>query len=230
MSILIRGENIFFSYGEHDDGKTASKELLTNLNFTLEEGEVIGITGPSGCGKSTLCYILSGIIPKVYSGQISGQVSICGKPIEALDLCGIAKSIGFVFQDPDTQLFSDVIEEDVAFGPENFCLPWEEIDERIGSALKTTGVENYRYASPGKVSGGQRQLVAIASILALDPKILILDEAMAQLDEEGKELLQSTLYRLREKGKGIILVEHDLESLQIADKILKMDRGRLIEE
>lgn len=230
MSTLIRGENISFSYGGHEDSQTASKELLTNLNFTLEEGEVIGITGPSGCGKSTLCHVLSGIIPKVYPGQISGQVSICGKPIETLNLCGIAQSIGFVFQDPDTQLFSGVIEEDIAFGPENFCLPWEEIDKRIGSALETTGMRAYRYASPEKVSGGQRQLAAIASILALDPKILILDEAMAQLDQVGKELLQSTLCLLRQKGKGIILVEHDLESLQIADKILRMDKGKLIED
>lgn len=221
MRELLKAENIWFRYEE-------GEYLLKGIDFSLMESEVIGIMGESGCGKTTLCHCLSGIIPKIYQGDFSGAIALCGQPMDQWKRSALASQVGVVFQDPDTQLFSDIIEEDVAFGPENLCLPWDEMDDSVRMALEDTKLSQYRLDSARTLSGGQRQLAAVASVLTLNPKVLIFDEAMAQLDETGKEMILETVTRLRAEGKGIILIEHDRESLKIADKILTLEKGQWV--
>ncbi|MEG1583925.1 MAG: ABC transporter ATP-binding protein [Anaerovorax sp.] len=225
MSVLLKGEGLCFSYQQ--GGAPCGNFLLDHVDFSLNKGEIVGFMGPSGCGKTTLCYILAGIIPKMYTGDLKGRVSVSGEPIEEIPLAGMAEKIGFIFQDPDTQLFSNVIEEDLAFGPENLCLDWEDIHGRIAHGLRLTHMEKWRLSSPKALSGGQRQLGAIASVLTLNPPVLIFDEAMAQLDEAGKIRLKQTLLSLKGEGKGIVLVEHDIENLDIADRIITFKNGKL---
>jgi energy-coupling factor transport system ATP-binding protein len=139
----------------------------------------------------------------------------------------IVAKLGIVFQDPDTQLFSPTVEDELAFGPENLCIERDEIDIRIENSISQVGMENYRLDSPNHLSGGQKQLVALASVLSLKPEILILDEAMAQIDAEGRKLIKETIRSLKETGKTLVLVEHDMENLDIADRILVLKDGKL---
>lgn len=222
MSILLEAKGIEFNYSN-------GEKLLNQINITLHEGEIIGLMGKSGCGKTTLLYILAGIIPKVYSGQMKGNVKLLGTDMKDLRLEKIAEVLGIIFQDPDTQMFSSMIEEDIAFGPENLCLPWDEIDHRIGCALEFTSLEKYRFTSSQNLSGGQNQLAALGSVLSLNPKVLLFDESMSQLDEENCRLLKTHLEKLAKQGKGIIMVEHDEEHLSIAHKMIRLEDGQLYE-
>lgn len=222
MNILLEAKGIEFNY-------SSGEKLLNHIDITLHEGEIIGLMGESGCGKTTLLYILAGIIPKVYLGQMKGNVKLLGTDMEDLRLEKIAEVLGIIFQDPDTQMFSSMIEEDIAFGPENLCLPWDEIDYRIDCALESTSLEKYRFTSSQNLSGGQNQLAALGSVLSLNPKVLLFDESMSHLDEENCRLLKMHLEKLAKQGKGIIMVEHDEENLSIAHKMIRLEDGQLYE-
>jgi len=139
----------------------------------------------------------------------------------------IATRLGIVFQEPDTQLFSPTVEDEVVFGPENLCLPREEIGERLKTALKQVGMEEFRLSSPNQLSGGQKQLIALASVLSLDPEILIFDEAMSQIDAQGKEAIKEAVSGLRNRGKTVVMIEHDLDNLDVADRVLLLRDGVL---
>ena len=203
--------------------------VLKGINLSVEEGEFVVIMGPSGCGKSTLCYTINGIIPHLLSGTVKGSVKVDG--IETLEssISRLSQIVGMVFQNPDSQLFSSTVENEVAFGPENLMIPKEEILRRVNSSLERVGISDLRLRSPENLSGGEKQLVAIASTLAMEPDVLVLDEPASQLDPQNRELVLNTIRRLHEEGMTVILVEHDTETLaEFADRIIVMKNGRIV--
>ncbi len=201
--------------------------LLEQLNLTVGQGEILAVVGLSGSGKTTLCYCISGIIPHIYSGEMSGEVFLEGKLTTEMKLPEIATRLGIVFQNPETQLFFPVVEDEIAFGPENLCLERKEIGRRIDEVLQLTGIAEKRYENPQYLSGGQKQLLALASVLSLKPYILIFDEVMSQIDKNGRQAIKEIILALKKQGKTIIMVEHDYENLDIADRIAVLEKGRL---
>ena len=204
--------------------------ILNGISLSLSEGEILALTGASGVGKSTLCYCLLGLIPRIVKGRVQGEIYVCGQPLAEISRADYARAVGIVMQNPDDQLFSPSIEGEIAFGPENLCLPREEIGRRIAAALAMVGMEEYRYASPMHLSGGQKQLIALAAVLALEPKIFVFDEALSQLDPETKEKIKAIIVMLKEKGHAILMVEHDFANMEIASRILTVRSGRIMEE
>lgn len=203
------------------------RDILEYINLKAKKGEILAIVGLSGSGKSTLCYCMCGIIPHIHGGHMKGRVLIDGVAAAEMRLPVIATKIGIVFQDPDTQIFSPTVEDEVAFGAENLCIDREEIGRRIDMSIKQVGMEKYRYSNPNELSGGQKQLVALASVLSLDPDILIFDEVMSQIDYEGKKSIKKMISNLKQAGKTIIYVEHDWSNLDIADRVVLLKKGRL---
>lgn len=214
------------SYRYRADGR----QILKNVSFKVSPGEIVALIGLSGCGKSTLCLCLGGIIPHYLGGRLTGRVIINGKDTKDYKVAQMALEVGLVFQDPDTQLFSPTVEDEIAFAPENLCLPVEEIGYRVNKVLDTLGISSLRKTNPNHLSGGQKHLVAMGAVLALDPAILVLDEVMAQLDASGKENINNILHNLRRQGKTILIVEHDLATISIADRVLVLEEGLLIRD
>ena len=161
------------------------KKVFSDITFNVAEGELVLVKGDNGSGKSTLCYALSGIIPRNIDAQIMGSVYLDGKDIDSLTQAELTKTVGIVIQNPDNMLFSPSVEDELAFAPENLCLKRDEIEERVESAIKLTNIHSLRYISPDKLSGGEKQRVAIASVLTLDPKIIIFEEVLSCLDKEN---------------------------------------------
>ena len=220
--IALQASGLSFAY-------PGGKQLFCDVNLMVNEGECVAVVGASGCGKSTLCLLLTGIIPRSIGGNIKGKVILYNDEAPSLALSVIVSRIGIVFQDPDAQLFSSTVEEEVAFGPENLCLGREEIGKRIENSLEAVGMSEYRYFNPNDLSGGQKQLLALAAVLALSPRIIIFDEAFSQLDEESTVLVKNTVRLLKEQGKAILIIEHDRDNLDIADRIYSFENGRLQE-
>ncbi|HHX54064.1 MAG TPA: ABC transporter ATP-binding protein [Clostridiales bacterium] len=214
----LEGRNLGFHYA-------GGPVLFQNVNIHVGEGECAALTGPSGSGKSTLCYLLSGIIPRSVEGEVQGDVLLFGEDIKGLSLASTVKKVGVVFQNPDSQLFSPTVEDEIAFGPENLCLPREEIGRRIGAALEAVNMSSYRLASPETLSGGQKYLIALSAVLALEPGALIFDEVFSQLDPQYTRLIKETIISQKKNGKAVLMVEHDAENLDIADRIYRMDGG-----
>ncbi|MFA9422925.1 MAG: ABC transporter ATP-binding protein [Sedimentibacter sp.] len=210
----VEVKNLSFKY------KNSSEKVLNNINLVVNEGESLAILGRSGSGKSTLCNCICGLIPNVYSGEFSGDVFIYGNNIKKMDMGQIVTKVGIIFQNPSTQLFSPTIEDELAFGPENLCVERKEIGRRINEILNIINMEKFRYDNPNNLSGGQQQLIAIASVLMLDPQILICDEIMSWIDDDGKEIIKNLLLKLKEQGKTIIIVDHDLDNIKIADRTI----------
>lgn len=210
--------------------RAAGRQILKNVSFKVSPGEIVALIGLSGCGKSTLCLCLGGIIPHYLGGRLTGRVIINGKDTKDYKVAQMALEVGLVFQDPDTQLFSPTVEDEIAFAPENLCLPVEEIGYRVNKVLDTLGISSLRKTNPNHLSGGQKHLVAMGAVLALDPAILVLDEVMAQLDASGKENINNILHNLRRQGKTILIVEHDLATISIADRVLVLEEGLLIRD
>lgn len=200
--------------------KNAEKNVLNNINLYIDDGEAVTFTGRSGSGKSTLCSCICGLIPDLYSGELSGDIFIYGKRFNEMTMAEKVANIGIIFQNPATQLFSPTIEDELAFGPENLCVNSEEIGKRIDSILKIINMESYRFENPNNLSGGQQQLVAIASVLMLNPKIIICDEIMSWVDEEGRDIIKNLLLKLKNEGKTLIIVDHNSENIEIADRII----------
>lgn len=223
MIYPIEVNNLYYKY-EKD-----TREILSGVNLRVAKGEAVAIVGLSGSGKSTLIYNICGIIPHIYKGEARGQVKIWGKDILNMKLPEISTKVGIVFQDPDTQLFSPTVENEIAFGPENLCVTREEIGLRIKRVLEIVNMEEYRLENPNNLSGGQKQLIAIASVLAMETEILLLDEILSQIDKEGKIKIREVIKGLKEEGKTIILIEHDLDNLQVADRVLQLKDGKLEE-
>ena len=222
MSYLLETEKLSFAYREQE-------WIFKDVNLSLSGGEILGVMGLSGSGKSTLCYCLSGIIPHVYPGIIQGRVLLEGLALEEMRLAQIAQKLGIVFQNAETQLFSSSLEEDVVFGPENLCWSWREMDDSLNRSLSATGMTEHRFRHPKTLSGGQGQLAALSAVLALNPQVLLFDEAMSQLDEKGVRAVQDCVVDLSKHGRGIVLIEHDPDHLKIADRLFVLEAEGLKE-
>lgn len=216
----VEVKNLCFKY------RNSPEKILDNVNLSVMEGETIAILGGSGSGKTTFCNCLCGLIPNVYSGEFSGDVELFGENIKNMNMAKIVTKAGMIFQNPSTQLFSPTIEDELAFGPENLCVDRKEIARRMDNILQTIDMEDFRYENPNNLSGGQQQLIAMASVLMLEPKILICDEIMSWVDQNGKNIIRNLLLKLKEEKKTVIIIDHDLENVKISDRIVQVRDGK----
>ncbi len=221
MKHIIEVKNLSFKYSE------GGSFILDSIDMKVPKGSITAIAGLSGCGKSTLAFCLCGAIPKAISGSFSGAILYEGEDIKGLSLPDLAKKIGIVFQDVDNQLFLPTVEAEIAFAPENLCLGCDEIEGIIQKVLADLRIEHLRHKNPSFLSGGEKHLVAIASVLSLDPQVIILDEVLSELDKENKTLIIDVIKKLKASGKTIILIDHSIKNLMIADTIMLMKSGRL---
>lgn len=220
---IIKLNNVTFEY-QNDD---IHYEVLKDFSLSFEKGTFNVILGHNGSGKSTLAKLLNGLIK-----PISGEVIVEGMSTneEKFDF-DIKKTVGLVFQNPDNQLVSSVVEEDVAFGPENIGMEPAEIRIRVDAALKAVDMYEYREKATHKLSGGQKQRVAIAGVIAFEPKCLVLDEPTAMLDPKGRKEIIDTIIKLnREKGITIVLITHFMEEAEQADRVLVMADGKILSD
>lgn len=207
-----------------------SEPTLKGINLEVKKGEFVLLTGPTGCGKSTLLKTLNGIIPHESGGVLSGSVKVKGIETTDSNQTEISKEVGLVFQNPDDQIFSTTVEDEVAFGPENLCFETKEIDKKVEEALQIVGMSGHRLASTNSLSGGQKQRICIASMLAMMPEILAMDEPVSQMDPVGTHEVLNTVRELNRKLKmTIMLVEHRLHELApFVDRIVIMDNGKIV--
>lgn len=220
---IIEIKNLSYTY------PGATKPSINDVSINVEKGEFVLITGPSGCGKTTLCRCFNGLVPHFYQGELKGQVTVAGMDTSKHQTYEMAKYVGLVFQNPENQLFALSVEKDVAFGLENLGVPRKEMRERVDWALNLAGIYDLRERSPHEVSGGQQQRVAIASVLAMQPEIIVLDEPTSFLDPLSAEKIFEVIYSLNKKqGITVILVEHRLDlTAKYADHLIVMDEGKV---
>ena len=216
---FIEVKNVYYRYPQ------AEKDALRGVSFSVEKGEYAAIIGHNGSGKSTLARLLNGLLLPT-----EGEIFVDG--ISAADksrLFELRRRVGVVFQNPDNQLVASVVEDDVAFGPENIGLKREEIKERIDFALSAVGMEEYRKAMPSRLSGGQKQRVAIAGVLAIKPDVLVLDESTAMLDPRGRREVTDVVKKLnRENGMTVLAVTHYMDEVCEADRVLVLSDGNVV--
>lgn len=222
---FIHVENVTFRYGTDDP--LSLKEALSGVSLAVEKGEFVALLGHNGCGKSTLAKHFNAMLLPT-----SGKVFVDGMDTteEALKY-EIRRRVGLVLQNPDNQLVASIVEEDVAFGPENLGVPPKEIRQRVDDALKAVEMYDYRLAAPYKLSGGQKQRVAIAGIIAMQPECIVLDEPTAMLDPRGRTEVLDTIHKLnQELGITIVLITHYMDEAVTADRVVVMDSGRILTE
>ncbi|NNG67509.1 ABC transporter ATP-binding protein [Caldanaerobacter subterraneus] len=219
-------KDLTFRYKEQKD-----RNAIEGINLEVEKGEFIVIMGPSGAGKSTLAQCLNGLIPHFTKGHYSGEVVVRGIKVKETPVSKMAKEIGFVFQDFEAQLFSTNTKLEIAFGPENFGVPREEIEEIIRRVLKIVNLEGLEDRPPSTLSGGQKQRLAIGSVLACMPSILCMDEPTTDLDPIGKIGVFNIARKLHEeKELTLIIIEHETEEALNADRIILMEKGKIIKD
>ncbi len=222
MDNIIEISNLKFEYTDNDNVET----VIDDLSLSIERGSFTVILGHNGSGKSTLAKLMTSLL-KPNSGSVVVDSLNTGDNNDS----EIHRRVGLVFQNPDNQIVSTIVEEDVAFGPENLGLPPSVIRERVDSALKTVDMFEYKNHAPHKLSGGQKQRVAIAGIIAMEPQCIVLDEPTAMLDPRGRQEVISTIYKLnKEKGITIVLITHYMEEAEKADRILVMDKGVIVKD
>lgn len=223
MDPIIRIDHVSFSYGE------ASARALDDVTLSVSPGDFLGIIGPSGAGKTTLASAMSGAIPHHYTGPFFGSVLVDGKDTCAVTLTDISQIVGSVLQDIDTQMVASVVEDEMLFGLENFGVPHSQIEERVIDALETVGIADLRERDIATLSGGQKQKVAIAAILALRPRVLVLDEPTAALDPASSRMVFETLRSInRELGVTVVIIEQKVALLsEYASRIAVMQGGRI---
>ena len=221
--VIIETKNLAYTY------PGAAKPSILDVSFKVEKGEFVLITGPSGCGKTTLCRCFNGLVPHFYQGELKGEISVAGNDPLKRHTYEMAKHVGLVFQNPENQLFALSVEKDVAFGLENVGVPREEIRKKVDYALKLTGIYDLRERSPHEISGGQQQRVAIASVLAMEPEIIVLDEPTSFLDPLSAEKIFEVINDLNKKqGITVILVEHRLDlTAKYTNHLIVMDEGKV---
>jgi energy-coupling factor transporter ATPase len=206
-----------------------TRPSISDVSIRVEKGDFVLITGPSGCGKTTLCRCFNGLVPHFYQGELKGEVIVEGMDISKHQTHELAKHVGLVFQNPENQLFALSIEKDVAFGLENLGISREEMRERVDWALNLAGIYDLKERSPHEVSGGQQQRVAIAAVLAMQPKIIVLDEPTSFLDPLSAEKIFEVIHELNKNlGITVVLVEHRLDlTAKYANHIIIMDEGKV---
>jgi len=221
---IIEAKNLTYTY------PSASKPSITDVSLTIEKGEFVILTGPSGCGKTTLCRCFNGLIPHFYSGQLEGELTVAELKVFKHPISEMAQRVGLVFQNPENQLFALSVEKDVAFGLENLGMPRDEMRKRVDWALQTSGIEELRDRAPHELSGGQQQRVAIASVLAMQPEVMVFDEPTSFLDPLGAQKIFEVINDLNKKqGVTVILVEHRLDlASKYADHVVIMDEGKIV--
>lgn len=207
-----------------------TKPSIRDVSIKIEKGEFVILTGPSGCGKTTLCRCFNGLIPHFYNGTLQGTIKVAELNVMKHQIHELALHVGFVFQNPENQLFALSVEKDVAFALENLGMPREEMRERVEWALKTAGAYEFRERAPHELSGGQQQRVAIASVLAMQPDVMVLDEPTSFLDPLGAKKIFEVIAELNRKlGITVILVEHRLDlAAQYTNHVVIMDVGKVI--
>lgn len=227
---IIELKDVSFTYASAaSDGTEAPKPALSHITATIGTGEFVGIIGPSGAGKSTLASVMSGAIPHHFKGTLFGATLVDGKDTCDITLTDISQIVGSVLQDIDTQMVASVVEDEMLFGLENFGVPHTEIEGRIEETLATVGITDLRDREIATLSGGQKQKVAIAAILALYPRVLVLDEPTAALDPASSTLVFDTLEEVRRQGVTVVVIEQKVALLsKYCDRILVMDQGKLL--
>ena len=222
MNDIIKAEHLAYTYPGIDD--QPGVVVFQDLNLTIEEGTFVAVLGTNGCGKSTLAKHFNSIL--LPSG---GKVWVCGIDTANEDrIMQIRRNVGMVFQNPDNQIVANVVEEDVAFGPENLGIASPEIRHRVDRALKQVGMYEYREHAPHLLSGGQKQRIAIAGVIAMEPKCIVLDEPTAMLDPRGRREVIDTVSKLnKEKGITVILITHHMDEAAKADRVVVLHKGKV---
>jgi energy-coupling factor transporter ATPase len=205
----------------------ATRPSIQDVSVTIDKGDFVILTGPSGCGKTTLCRTFNGLVPHFYNGTLEGEITVAGLKVAENKIHELARHVGLVFQNPENQLFALSVEKDVAFGLENSAMPRDEMRKRVDWALQMAGISELSERPPHELSGGQQQRVAIASVLSMQPDIMILDEPTSFLDPVGAEKIFKVINDLNKKlGITIILVEHRLDlAAKYANKVIVMNKG-----
>ena len=224
MDIIMECKNVDYSY------PLTTEPAIKHLNLQIERGKFYGVIGENGSGKTTLCALLRGFAPSFYKGEIKGEVLVEGKNINEYG-GELSQKIGFVFQNPFTQIsgVKDTVFEEVAYGLENFGVPVEEIERRVIEVMKMTNIESLAEKNPFELSGGQMQRVALASVIVLEPDILIIDEPTSQLDPSSTNDVFEIISALKNQGKTVIIAEHKVDLLaEYCDEIIAMAEGRII--
>ena len=223
MMLAVEMDGLSFSYSQGP-----ARQVLSGLSLKIRKGEFVGLIGRTGCGKSTLLLTLNGIIPQMVKGEFSGTVKVFGKDASSTPVHELARFVAIVFQDPEDQIFSLRVIDEVLFGLSNIGVAGQDAETRAASALKTVGLEDYRDSDPHLLSHGQKQKLAFACALAVDPEIFVLDEPVSSLDHASSEEIYSMLKKLNQQGKTIIVSEHDTEWLaEFASRVLLLDLGRI---
>ena len=222
MKEAIKAENLAYTYSGVED--TPDVVVFEDLDLTIEEGTFVAILGSNGCGKSTLAKHFNSILLPT-----GGKVWVCGMDTANADrLIAIRRNVGMVFQNPDNQIVANVVEEDVAFGPENLGVAAPEIRHRVDRALKQVGMYEYREHAPHLLSGGQKQRIAIAGVIAMEPKCIVLDEPTAMLDPKGRREVMETVLRLnREKRITVVLITHHMDEAAMAQRVVVLHKGKV---
>lgn len=223
---IVEFHNATFCY-DADEGEQQPEPAIRDFTFNVKKGEFVAVLGHNGSGKSTVAKLSNSIlIPN------EGKVLVKGMDTADEDLSyEIRKTVGVVFQNPDNQIVASIVEEDVAFGPENLGLPREEIRKRVDDSLKAVGMYEYRHHEPHKLSGGQKQRVAIAGIIAMRPECIFLDEPTAMLDPKGRKEVMDTVIKLnKEYGMSVVFITHFMEEAVLADRVAVIDNSRLLLE
>lgn len=223
MEVLIELKNFGFSY------KDAKTKALEGINLEIRKGEILGIIGPTGAGKTTLCRAIVGIVPQIHDGTVEGELTVLGKSVLEYTMPQLSAKIGYVHQDAESQLLMTNIEREIVFPLENLGYPRQEIRDRLENALHLVHLEDYRTRHPYYLSGGQRQRVVLATALAMNPDILILDEATSEIDPIGAQEIMAVAKELNDAGKTIVLIEHNMEEMSLyAHRIAVLNGGRLV--
>ncbi|MGA2766893.1 MAG: ATP-binding cassette domain-containing protein [Candidatus Bathyarchaeia archaeon] len=221
---IIETTNLTYTY----PGGTSPS--ISDVSIRIEKGQFTLVTGPSGCGKTTLCRCFNGLIPHFYQGEMRGEITVAGLNVSEHPTYELAQHLGLVFQNPENQLFALSVEKDVAFGLENLGVPREEMRKNVDWALQLTGIDDLRERAPHELSGGQQQRVAIASVLAMKPEVIVLDEPTSFLDPLSARRIFEVIHELnRNLGITVVLVEHRLDlTARYADHIIVMDKGKVL--
>ncbi len=224
---FISVENLSYHYESNDENNLTKVDVIKNLNMEVKKGEFLCVLGHNGSGKSTLAKHFNAILL-----PCGGKVYVEKMDTADEEKCfDIRSNVGLVLQNPDNQLVASVVEEDVAFGPENLGVPPKEIRKRVDNALKAVDMYEYRKNAPYKLSGGQKQRVAIAGIIAMEPSCIVLDEPTAMLDPRGRQEVMDTITKLnRERGITIVLITHYMDEAVKADRVIVMDDGKILTE
>ena len=219
---MIKAENLLYSY---DNGVKKIDAVLDNLNIEIKKGEFVAVLGHNGCGKSTFAKHMNGLLT-----PLGGNIYIAGMNTKDENLLWeIRKKVGMVFQNPDNQIVANVVEEDVAFAPENLGVPSEEIRRRVDDALKTVDMYRYRRHAPHLLSGGQKQRVAIAGAISMHPECIVMDEPTTLLDPMGRAEVMETILKLKaQENMTVVLITHYMDEAALADRVVVMDDGKIV--